>query len=113
MSTLTERAFDALQAAGLEARVPANAVGECKAPYLVVQDGGVQPTGKTTGRRMILIHALVPNNQPGKLPTLLANARMAMRAVPSLRITATGEETVDDDLKAIRASLTYTALCAR
>lgn len=111
--TLSEKAIAALKAAGIDARKPANYVGECKAPYVVVQDGGDQPGGKTTCKRVVTLYAYVPYNQPAKLPTLLANARNVMRQVRALRLSATGEEGIDNEYKANTASLTYTALCAR
>lgn len=111
--TLSEKAIAALKAAGLDARKPANYVGECKAPYLVVRDGGDQPGGKTTCKRAVVLYAYAPYNQPVKLTTLLADARVAMGQVRALRPAATGEETIDNEYKAITASLTYTALCAR
>lgn len=112
--TLTDKVLDTLKAAGLDARKPANYAGECKAPYLVVQDGGEQPGGgKTTCKRAVVIYGFAPYTQPGKLPTLLEDTRAALGALPALRLSATSEETIDDSFKAVTANLTYTALCAR
>lgn len=113
MMALTDKAIAALKAAGLDARPPANYPTECKAPYLVVQDGGSAPISKTTCKRAVVIYGFVPYAQPAKLPELLASAKAAMRDVGALRLTDSSEETINDAFKATTASLTYTALCAR
>lgn len=110
--TLTDRAMAALREAGIDARKPANYQGECKAPYVVVQDAGTQAAGKTTCKRVVVLYGYAPYNQPQRLPELLTAAKAAMGAVPALRLTAQSEETVNDAYKAVAADLTYTALCA-
>lgn len=111
--TLADKAIAALRAAGLDARKPANYAGECKAPYLVVQDGGVQGYTKSTCKRAVALYAYAPYTQPQRLEELIASAKAAMEAAPALRLAAREEEQVDDAYKALTAKLTYTALCAK
>ena len=111
--TLSEKTILALKAAALDARKPANHLGKCKAPYIVVQDGGTKPVGKTTCVRVVALYAYVPHNQPAKMPELLSSIRAAMATVPALTLAQTGEETTNEEFEALATSMTYMALCAR
>lgn len=111
--TLAEKTITVLASAGLDARKPANYVGGCKSSYIVVQDAGAQPMGKSTCRRTVVLYGYAPYNQPALLADMLATAKAVMAAMPALRLTMASEETVDDACKALTANLTYTALCAK
>ena len=110
--TLVDKTIAALRSAGIDARKIANYQGECKAPYIVVQDAGAVEAGKATCKRVVALYGYAPYTQPQRLADLLDAAKAAMAAVPALRLTAQSEETVDDAYKAVAVNVTYTALCA-
>lgn len=82
--------------------------GPCKAPYIVVYDGGCAPQPGTRGRlgsRALNLMALVPIGQEAALKTTLDSAARALSAVHGIH--PSGEITpVDTDQE--RAALCQT-----
>lgn len=110
---LCSQMLSALRAAHVAAYEPRMRVGRCAEPYVVVEDLGVAPMGKTVGYRAVLVTGYAPRGQPGRLRPLLTSARRALQGATPAR--ATGEvspDSYDEETEAYRASVEYRALCA-
>lgn len=105
--------YDALKGAGLDVYLPGQAVGECRAPRVLLADAGVMPAGKTIGRHVFFVTACVPFARPIDVSGVLERARAALRGVPSVRPTGeTSEGETDDEGKAYCVSAEYVAMCS-
>lgn len=107
---MLERAYNALLAAGIDARLAADHSGVCAAPYCVVYEGQEEP-GRTVTKRHILVDVLVPAAKPGWLPGEMRKVRAALQAAdfhPSLA----SPTAVLEDYRAVTASIDCTCLCS-
>jgi hypothetical protein len=103
----------ALKGAGLAVFLPGQYDGPCTGQFVVVSDGGVVPTGKTTGVRRVLVTGYVPLGRLTDLRALLASSQAALRALPAIRTTGEiSHEEIDEDRAAHFASMEYAALCS-
>lgn len=110
MSALLEVIKQTLRSDGLSVYDFAEKVGTCKAPYVVVYDGGVEVTPGTKG--MYGAHAyevvcLTPYGDVAGLHSLEAQVRGAMRAMPQLRLSSSGGTGVEQTYQARAVSLVY------
>ncbi len=105
--------YDALKGAGLEVYLPGQAVGECRAPRILLADAGVIPHGRTLGRHVFYVTACVPFARPIEAAGTLERARAALQSVTSVRPTGeTSEGETDDTTKAYCISAEYAAMCS-
>lgn len=112
MNTMT-RIVDTLTAQHIAAFLPGRHEGMCTSAYVAVEDGGVIQTGKTTGRHVYTLTAMVPFGTPSAMGALLNSIRSAMRAMPTLR--PTGEQSpdmIDEERGAYCVTVEYSALCS-
>ena len=109
---MLERAYEALQAAGLDVRLPAEYSGACTAPYCVVYEGQDEPPGKSIAVRHMLVDVLVPAGKPGLLPAEMRRVRAAMAAADFHCGTA-GQTVVLEEYRAVSATIDFAALCGR
>lgn len=108
---MLEKILRAIRAAGLAVYLPGQKDGRCTAPYVVVADAGVTPTGKTTGVRVFYVTACVPIGAPLKMAATMAAAKEALRALPGLRDTGevSGED-IDEEAQCRWVSAAYHAM---
>jgi len=105
--------YTALKGAGQAVYLPGQFDGVCKAPFVVVSDGGTVPTGKTTGIKRVLVTGYVPLGRLTDLRALLASSQAALRAIPAVKTTGEiSHEEIDEDRAAHFASMEYAALCS-
>lgn len=104
---------DRLTAAGIAAYLPGKHAGQCKSAYAAVEDGGIVQTGKTTGRHVYQITAMVPVSAPSAMNALLSSIRTAMSGMTALRPTG-GQmpDVIDEEVGAYCVTLEYSALCS-
>lgn len=107
---MLERAYNALIAAGIDARLAADHSGVCTAPYCVVYEGQEEP-GRTVTKKHILVDVLVPAAKPGYLPGEMRRVRAALQTA-DFRLSQTGPTMVLEDYKAVTASIDCTGLCS-
>lgn len=111
MSVMTNM-IDTLNAAGLNAYLPGRHQGQCLKPYTVIEDGGTEQVGKTTGRHVYLVTVLVPLDAPTRMQTELVNVQAALKAMPFLKIGEKNPDFIDEDKNAYCVALEYSALCS-
>lgn len=105
--------YTALDSAGLAVHLPGQYDGVCKAPFVVVSDGGTVPTGKTTGVKRFLVTGYVPLGRLTDLRALLASSQAALHGVPAIRTTGEiSQEDIDEEKAAHFASMEFAALCS-
>lgn len=109
---MLERAYNALIAAGLDARLAAQYSGACAAPYCVVYEGQNDPPGKSIAVCHVLVDVLVPVAKPGLLPVEMRKVRAAMAAA-DFHCGSAGATIVLEDYKAVSATIDFAALCSR
>lgn len=113
MSNMNTRIVDTLAAAGIAAYLPGKHEGQCKSAYAAVEDGGVVQTGKTTGRHVYQITAMVPVDKPSTMNALLSSIRTAMSGMTALRPTGSQmPDIIDEEIGAYCVTLEYSALCS-
>jgi hypothetical protein len=101
---------DRLRADGLTCYDAAEKIGECRAPYVICYDGGleVQPGTKgMLGRHSYEVVCLTPFDQVDALPRREARARALLRAIPGLTLSSTGGTGVEQTFKARAVSMVY------
>lgn len=111
MSVMTDM-IDALKGAGLDAYLPGRHQGPCLTAYVALEDGGVVRTGKTTGRHVYQLTAMVPVDRPGDMTRLLREIRAAMNTLPHLRAGDDSPDMIDEEKSAYCVTLEYSALCS-
>lgn len=110
---IREMMYDALKAADVEVYLPGQYEGICKRPYVVISDGGVVATGKTTGRKSFLVTGYVPANKPLQLKSLLASVQTALIGLKNARyVGETTPEYLDEETRSVYATMEYISLCA-
>jgi hypothetical protein len=107
-----ERARRALVDCGLAVKAPAEAIGPCKAPYLVVYDGGVAPSGRKVGLHIIGVAAFVPLERRAELEQLIQSAQAAMAKLDFIPRGSPAGEAIDEGFRAHTMSIEYAALRA-
>ena len=112
-----DRAREHLEKQGLRCYKPGIAVGVCKAPYVVVRDGGSYAQGMSGGTsigyRIVTVYCYVPREN-GNLAALVAEAKAAMKALRS-QLMATGNEgpeMIEQDYDARSQSIEYRVMRA-
>jgi len=107
-----ERARQALLGAGFTVCRPGEALGPCKAKYLVVYDAGLTAKNKALAERVVGLVACVPLGRHEELGPMLreASAHLAEEGL-SPRGSA-GPEAVDEGFRAHTQAVEFTALCA-
>lgn len=113
------RAKQLLKAAGMIVYDPGQAIGECKAPYVVIHSYGNYQTIQSTRLTytLLLIHCYVPisSDPTATLGTLVDQARTVMLGMHT-QAKDTGREepdTIASDYKALSRTIEYQVLKAR
>lgn len=102
-----------LRAAGLAVYDYAEKAGTCKAAYVVVYDGGVEITPGSKGmygRHSYEAVCLAPYGDVDGLAALASRVRLALEALPQLRLSAAGPAGVEQPYQARSLSLTYATM---
>lgn len=112
MSMMTN-IVDVLKRAEIDGFLPGKHVGACKSAYVVVEDGGVIKTGKTTGRHVYLLTAMVPLETPSKMTTMLTGIGKAMaQEMPWMQMGDKSPDVIDEDQGAYCVTIEFSALCS-
>lgn len=111
-ATLYDRALAAVKAVIPETCKPGDKIGQCKAAYVVVYDGGMIPVSRATGYRVIGVSALVPKARHDELGPLLKTASAALATMGLKPRGSPGAEGVDPDYGACVQNIEYIAPCA-
>lgn len=101
-----------LRDSGLTVYDFAEKIGVCKAPYVVVYDGGVEVIPGTKGmygRHTYEVVCLTPYTDVSGLAHLEARVRRIMSAFRQLRLSSTGGTGVEQNYQARAVSLVYTS----
>ena len=109
---LSERARRALSRVGFTVTRPGEALGVCKAPYLVVFDGGTTPLNRAGALSTVGVAAYVPLGRQGELEPMLLHVRAALE---NEGLTASGvaqPEAVDEAFRAHTQTMEFSVLCA-
>lgn len=110
---IREEMYQALADAKIDVYLPGQYQGACKAPYVVLSDGGVISMGKSTGRRSFWVTGYAPVSRPMALKPLLAQVRSALAPLKTPRTSGEiSPEDYDEESQAVFAAIEYTALCA-
>lgn len=100
--------FEYLQENGIEVYFIGQKVGECKKPYVVLKDDGVNSLEGKLGKGYIDILFFVPQNQFTKCLSFKSNVKSLLKEFKNIKYT--GNETgivADDEKKAITFSIMY------
>lgn len=109
---MLERAWNALTAAGLDARLAPLHSGICAAPYCVVYEGQNDPPGKTIAVCHVLVDVLVPASSPALLPETARRVRAAM-AKADFHCGTASQTLALEDYRALSQTIDFAALCSR
>ena len=109
--TLLERAYNALNAYGVDVRLATRHSGTCDAPYCVIYEGQPEVVGKTLMKRHILVDALVPAAMPQSLQGLCGDIRSALWMGPMLNFASASSDTALEDYRAVGRTMDFTILC--
>lgn len=109
---MLERAYNALVAAGLDARLAPLHSGQCTAPYCVVYEGQNDPPGKTIAVCHVLVDVLVPAGNPAMLPAETRKVRAAM-AKADFHCGTAGQTLALEEYRALSQTIDFAALCSR
>lgn len=110
---MLERMKEALKDAGLTVYDSVEKVGECRAPYVVCYDNGVEVQPGTKGmfgRHLYEIMCLTPYAQVDALAALETQVRELMKQVTGIRLSGTSGTGAEANYKARAISLTYAAM---
>ncbi len=108
----TERARRALSRAGFTVARPGEALGVCKAAYLVVFDGGTTPLTRAGALSTVGVAAYVPLGHEAELAPLLVGVSDALIKEGLTARGAAQPEAVDEAFRAHTQTVEFTALCA-
>lgn len=108
--TLMERAYDALRARGVDARLATRHSGVCEAPYCVIYEGQPEIAGRTLVRRHILVDALAPAARPQSLTGIAGDIRAALTGA-GLTFAGASSDSALEDYRAVGRTMDFTALC--
>lgn len=106
---MLQRAYNALIAAGIDARLATLHTGVCDAPYCVIYEGMDEP-GKSVCIRHLMVDILVPASKPVMLPQMIESIREVMQQA-NFPAGTTGQTSVLEDYKAITVTIDFAALC--
>ena len=107
-----ERARRALSDAGYAVYRPGEALGPCRAAYLVVFDGGTAGAAGGGVKRAVGVMACAPLGQPAALFGMLTGAAAALAPLGMKPRGAAGPENVDEAFRAHTQTIEFVALCA-
>ena len=107
-----DRARQALTGAGFQVYRPAEAIGPCTQPYLLVYDAGLTPVNRALGSRAVGVAAYVPLGRQAQLAPTLCAAQNALAAAGLRPRGSLQGEGVDETFRAHTQSIELTALCA-
>lgn len=107
-----ERARQALLDAGYVVYRPGEALGVCRAVYLVVFDGGTAGTIGAGVKRAVGVMACAPLGQSNALFGMLSGAAAALAPLKMKPRGAAGPESVDEAFRAHTQTIEFVALCA-
>lgn len=99
-----------LRASGLTVYDSAEKVGECRAPYVVCYDAGVEVTPKTKGmlgQQIYEVVCLVPYGDVEGLPALEKQVREILRDIPGLHQTSSAGTGIEQTFQARASALRY------
>ena len=100
----------ALRAAGLTVYDSAEKVGECRSPYVVCYDAGVEVQPRTKGmlgQQLFEIVCLVPYEDTVGLPVLVAKAQEAVRGISGLHQSSGAGTGIEQTFLARASALRY------
>jgi len=111
---IRESMHEALRAAGIAVHLPGQREeGPGDEGYVVISDGGVMATGKTTGRKSFLVTGYVQAKRQLDLRPLLAKVTAALAPLQGIRTNGeVSPEDFDEKRGAVFSAIEYTALCA-
>lgn len=107
---MLETIKETLRTAGLTVYDSAEKVGECRAPYVVCYDGGVEVQPRTKGmlgQQLYEVVCLVPYEDVDGLPALADRVREVLRALPGLHQSAGAGTGIEQTFLARASALRY------
>jgi len=107
-----ERARQRLLSAGFTVCRPGEALGPCKAGYLVVYDGGQAPRTRAAFEQAVGVLACQPLGRQALLAPMLRQAQAVLIEAGLKPRGAPGPEAIDEGFRAHTQSMEFTALCA-
>lgn len=99
-----------LRASGLTVYDSAEKVGECRAPYVVCYDAGVEVAPKTKGmlgQQVYEVVCLTPYGDVDGLPALEKQVREILRDIPGLHQTSSAGTGIEQTFQARASALRY------
>lgn len=99
-----------LRASGLTVYDSAEKVGECRAPYVVCYDAGVEVAPKTKGmlgQQVYEVVCLTPYGDVDGLPALEKQVREILRDIPGLHQTSSAGTGIEQTFQARAIALRY------
>lgn len=100
----------ALRKVGLTVYDSAEKIGECRAPYVVCYDAGVEITPGTKGmlgQQLYEVVCLTPYTDTEGLPRLEKQARAALRGIPGLHQYSSAGTGIEQSFQARACALRY------
>lgn len=104
-----EKIKSQLAAAGVRVYLPGMYKGECREPYVVVQDSGTYSTAETrrSGYSLIAVWCFVPLNQYSLLSSLVTTVKKALYPFHGTLLAPTGNEGTHSINNTYKSHTTY------